>query len=512
MCTPTWWMHEQRSGGFQVLEVKGCSRGTCSDVGRKPRALNGECGSKIFLTCELFELEDISICRICGDWEHKMAELEKSKKRKRFSNGEIPKKKVAFAAPPTNSESVKVTFNDADELHPVLLSSPGLNAPRVPFKAYAKPRSTKQPTNNAPKPNTHSLLLHSSQHPRLDHTASPSTLDQDMSHYIAIFDPEKKHLQIMPAHRLSLRASLRSEVVEQDKKPRRTMYQQREELGREFGTKKAKKALDDRTTNALLGRGSADKKQSTNDVQSAILNSMSTPGGAAAMDEDQALEAALASKPIPKPNLAAENVEDVYTLNTLLPPNDAKLVPIKEWQENVAANIDMSINRIFIAKRVQAIAKRDDIPRLRALSYLNALLDFHACLTTSKTRKIPKKEILDRKLASWPAPLVTSLRHRFANAANELPKWHMQNLYTHICALALYVDGWETDTRDLREDLKLEQKEVVGYFRELGCKVSALTEKEMKERGIGSKAEAATVKMAKLKLPLDFPKVRKARR
>lgn len=46
------------------------------------------------------------------------------------------------------------------------------------------------------------------------------------------------------------------------------------------------------------------------------------------------------------------------------------------------------------------------------------------------------------------------------------------------------------------------------YFHELGCKVAAPTEKESNELGIKSKAIAAQRRIAKLRIPLDFPKTR----
>lgn len=46
------------------------------------------------------------------------------------------------------------------------------------------------------------------------------------------------------------------------------------------------------------------------------------------------------------------------------------------------------------------------------------------------------------------------------------------------------------------------------YFREIGCKVANVPEKDYKKWGIRSKAEASTHKLARLKLPLDFPKQR----
>jgi hypothetical protein len=46
------------------------------------------------------------------------------------------------------------------------------------------------------------------------------------------------------------------------------------------------------------------------------------------------------------------------------------------------------------------------------------------------------------------------------------------------------------------------------YFMELGCKVNNPTEKEQADFKIPNKAVAAQRRVAKLKIPLDFPKVR----
>ncbi len=40
-----------------------------------------------------------------------------------------------------------------------------------------------------------------------------------------------------------------------------------------------------------------------------------------------------------------------------------------------------------------------------------------------------------------------------------MPRWNVDNLITHIAAAALIVDDLEVNTDDLRDDLKLENKE-----------------------------------------------------
>ncbi len=42
-----------------------------------------------------------------------------------------------------------------------------------------------------------------------------------------------------------------------------------------------------------------------------------------------------------------------------------------------------------------------------------------------------------------------------------MTKWHVDKLFIHLAALTLFVDDYEVDTYDLREDLRLDTKEYV---------------------------------------------------
>lgn len=108
---------------------------------------------------------------------------------------------------------------------------------------------------------------------------------------------------------------------------------------------------------------------------------------------------------------------------------------------------------------------------------------------------------------------------------SEMTKWKVDNLVTHICALALIIDNFETDVNDIREDLGLDNKQFVShecvgetlhtnllyritqYFHEIGCAVTPPTEKD-RERLRLSKADVPNHRIARLRIPLDFPKQR----
>lgn len=356
------------------------------------------------------------------------------KKRKRQENGvDRPSKKVAVS-----HDKIKVVHVEGDAIHPVFLNAPGISAPKISFTPYSKPKAAKH--SNAPvKPSTHELLLHSSQHPRLDYTASESASDDHLNHYMAVFDPATSTLKVAQAHRLTLRATLRSETQELEAE-RGNFAAQRDDLVREFGTKKARKAVASKTENAITSDPKGKGKMT--DVQEAILESIgeTTAGNASKQSEQERSDALLAAKPIPKPNVAAETVDQVYTFDALIPPGEARLVRVKDWLDAKDDKEKPGFKHQHPYARFSFIAQSDDSPRLKALKYLTLLLEFHDCLGSASkgTRKVPKKELLQKKLPAsrWPQELVDSVRRRFTNdTGSELGKWQVDNLYTHICAL-----------------------------------------------------------------------------
>jgi DNA-directed RNA polymerase I subunit RPA49 len=219
------------------------------------------------------------------------------------------------------------------------------------------------------------------------------------------------------------------------------------------------------------------------------------------------------AKPRPKPNLAAENVRDVYPLSSLVGEDILKLVPVKEWQDLVREKKEIFTNSRYVSRRVVQIANTGDVRKLRALRYLLALLDFFNASQVKGRgiRMVKPKEALRAAMPNIPEAVVENIRRKFSDGG-QISRFHTDLLITHVCALALVVENFEVDTYELREDLKLEVKEITQYFRELGARVVAAGEEVRKKLDLKSKAAAAQHKIAKLKLPLDFPKAKFSRR
>jgi DNA-directed RNA polymerase I subunit RPA49 len=89
-----------------------------------------------------------------------------------------------------------------------------------------------------------------------------------------------------------------------------------------------------------------------------------------------------------------------------------------------------------------------------------------------------------------------------------LSLWAIDNLMTHIMAMALYIDDFSVDTEDLKDDFRLTPLKAMELFRSIGCKVNAPTDREKAQLKLTT-IEARNRKFARLVIPLDFPQDRK---
>lgn len=220
--------------------------------------------------------------------------------------------------------------------------------------------------------------------------------------------------------------------------------------------------------------------------------------------QSQLQEAADAAKPRPKANLNAKDIKDVYTTDILIGSDMFKHVPTLEWAQAVKAEKEIRVTSSYVANRIQAVSISNE--KLKVLRYLCVLLDFFRISKPARGgRVLPRREEIKAAMPGIPEVLVESIRRKFSDGGN-ISKFQQDLLITHCCALAMLVDNYEVEYFDLRMDLSLEPREMAQYFMEIGAKIFPMPEATRKTLGL-EKAMAAQRKVAKLRIPLDFPKV-----
>lgn len=403
------------------------------------------------------------------------------------------------------------------------------------MKPYTKARrDVSRPSLAVPE-----LMLHSSAHPKLDYVAreEPSNRSEShLKHYIGVYDSETGKLQLVQARKLVVRSTLRSSADDEkgsdSENDARTNLSARSNLGLAFGTKKSQKAIRDLTANAITASPTKSKSQPSatgralDPLASAVVSSMAE--FTSSMPTQEQMQADIdESKPIPKPNMAAETPADVYPVEQLVGgTNVLRNMNVRELIDKVKGGEDVQTKSLFVSRRLVTVVQSDDVKRVRTLRYLLLLLEWYKGLKLGHKggKKVPRDEEMGPLMEQYGSEVVRELGRRFADhgcvhplschsiyLANERPselnKWHLDNLITHVCALALTLDNFVTDTHDIREDLKLEATQLQKYFQELGCGVSLPSEADRARLKI-SKAEVTNHRHARLRLPLVFPKTR----
>ncbi|KAI9167474.1 DNA-directed RNA polymerase I subunit rpa49 [Paramyrothecium foliicola] len=433
-----------------------------------------------------------------------MADLS-NKKRKRDGEGAAkPKKKVAVDVP---SKATVSSVLRPKSLAPVIATLAGVQVPsNLPFQSYSRKDDAKSKAKHAANKE---LLLHSSAHRSLDFTAKeegPRGSKPLLNHFVGIYDPASGKLQVVEAKKMVVRGSVRTKQASAEAMGERNLKQSmmdlKTDLGQTFGTKKAKKAIRENVLNAIAPQkqpsdGSAIK---IDDASKAMLKTVGEITSTMASREE--LQAVVdEAKPVPKANLEAEDIQDVYDPKAIIGSEILNLVPIREWQEKARHNESIQVPSQYVAARVAQIAASDTaVTRLRVLRYLLFVMIFYLSTKPGRqkgTRQVLPREKLRETLAPAPEAVIENIRRKFSDGG-QMRKFHIDLLMTHCCVFASIVDNFEVDTQNLRDDLRIEQKAMNQYFHEIGGRVRPVT----------NKAEGRTTHVARLALPLDFPKQR----
>ncbi|GMG46259.1 unnamed protein product [Aspergillus oryzae var. brunneus] len=445
------------------------------------------------------------------------------KKRKRASNGhERPSKKPAleFQDLPPLAASV---VNDDSELAPVI-SMYSLTAGLYSQSACRSTRNKGIVSSE--------LLLQTSEHPKMDFVGREAEDDADsqLKHYIAVVDPEKKSWQFVEVRKVTLRGAVR-----------RTKAAADEEEEVESEDEEMSMAENAQLSNAPAGAASA--------AESAILSSMPLDSATDIATKTAAVQAQVqANKPLPQANLAASHPSDVYPIDVLVPGGLSTLQQLpgtNEWQETVNSGEAVATTSRYVSRRVEAVVNSTNATQLQVLRFIFLLLELARALRSGKdskssgpgSKRLPPRDELRRILSSptgaktdsaetLPDPVIDAIRRKFAPQGTHITKNDITFLHTTICALSLHIppqpakDGGSsslggnapnelaTDPSDLRDDLRLDNTVITQYFRELGCRVVKPRETEFAKWGIkGGKAEANARRVARLRVPVEFPKV-----
>ena len=289
------------------------------------------------------------------------------------------------------------------------------------MKPYIKKRGAQDDSDGE-------LLLHSKQNDKLDYVAREENTggtDGLLKHYMGIYDPATGECELIPARQLTLRAEVRqpptsasdSDSMPAARKPKSGLAQHME-LSQAFGNKKAQKKLQSLTESAIKGSGNLKTDDRGRVIldggAAAVINGMA---GAAEVPTREALAvAAREAKPVPRPNLAAERPQDVYTIDALIGQDVVDSVSVGQWQRAVAAEEDIKVPSKFVARRVRQVVESADVGKLKMLKLLLGLLQWNSCLRPKGHggKTLPQRDEVTKVVTAVGGHALRAIREKFA--------------------------------------------------------------------------------------------------
>ncbi|KAH6664394.1 A49-like RNA polymerase I associated factor-domain-containing protein [Plectosphaerella plurivora] len=418
--------------------------------------------------------------------------------------------------PATKTLSTSVNFTRPEAWVALIKPAPGVLVPdNLEWEFFERDRKPGEPQYAGQKPHME-LILTARNDPIMDYVAREYRDPEDPNRltWFALSgwdhgEDEEGETEAILVTPMLVRAHVRERMSKKKKKaastpdPNQTYLTQKVLLGQTFGTKKAQKAIKDREMNTLRSepaKQSADgAPEELDDADKATLEEIRIITSAMATQQ-QKQTVVNAARPVPRANLEATEIVDVYDPADFVGAGPLKAVPILDWQEALQRQEGIESDSRFVARRLDRIGRQDQpADKLRLLRYLHFVILFYKATKASKnSRTVPRKDILMQKLSPAPDNLVENIRRKFSQDG-VIDKFFAHMLITHCCTLAAIIDNFETDVEDLRDDLGIDERAIRQYYSEIGARVIRRKTEEHGKQVI-----------AKLALPLQFPKQTRA--
>ncbi|GMM38064.1 DNA-directed RNA polymerase I subunit [Saccharomycopsis crataegensis] len=339
--------------------------------------------------------------------------------------------------------------------------------------------------------------------------------DDDFNkYYIAVYDSVNKSVDIYNSPVIDSKVVSKKKMMYRGPKVRSKdalNVTKRNALGQEFGTKKAKKSINSLSQNRI----EADKL--AHDESSIVENIKQSTELLPTINEMN--DAVTNDRPTPACNVDATNVEDIYSINSIIPKKEWNMIRIdsllKEADTKKKLEFFPYAKSEYIKSRVGSTKSSS---KLKLLYYASLLIGVY------ETRKsCHNKLAMLEKLNSPPEVLVDGILDRFTTLKSSgfgkskergftIDPYHEDKLLCYLLATVMHIDNFLVLVPPLAQELSMKPSRLVGLFRALGATVKGATVSQAEAFNI-PRAAASNHKVATLKVPFKEPQmVRRGRR
>ncbi|KAI5951698.1 RPA49 [Candida jiufengensis] len=325
--------------------------------------------------------------------------------------------------------------------------------------------------------------------------------NNDNDYVLAVYDPNTKSVELYKTPYLPTKVSAKKNRVYKGPSVKSVGLKnnvQRNALGEAFGTKKAKQAI----TNLEKNRIDSEKLQ---DLELDIVDTVQE-STAPITTETQTFSI------MPKPNVSATNVEDVYPIKKIIPEKDWSYIRVQPLLTDSNPLEQLPSQPEFVKSRISRLIEQENIEKLQILYYASLLFGVY------ENRRVSNKSALLTRLQNKVSEsLIDGILNRFTiNRASNFGRSkdraftidpnNEDKLLCYLILSLLHLSNFTVELNPLAKDLKLKPTKLVSLFRAVGATIKSATVAEAEALGI-PKSAAGTYKIANLKVPFKLPEL-----
>lgn len=335
--------------------------------------------------------------------------------------------------------------------------------------------------------------------------------DEQNDYVVAFYDKKSRAVQLFRAPMIPATVTSKEHRIHKGPKVKSRGLrntEQRNALGKEFGTKKVKAKITNYDRNRIdsnrLEGIEADIVDTVTDVTSA------DPGSRAMYDNTPA------NTVTPPVDAEATNVEDVYTLESIIPNKEWSSIRVHSImeEEDVEKRLELLPygKSAFVAKKLSQYISSGNTRKVQMLHYAALLFGVYS------NRRVTSKFNLMERLDNKPSEiLVDGVLDRFATARTTgfgkrkensfiIDPFHEDKLLCYLLALILHIEDFIVEINPLANELNMKPTRLTNLYRALGATIKPAGASMAEALGL-SKKDATTYKVAVLKVPFKQPEL-----
>lgn len=335
--------------------------------------------------------------------------------------------------------------------------------------------------------------------------------DENNDYIVALYNPAHKSVELFKAPMVYGKVtSLDSRVHKGPKVKSRGVqnFVQRTALGEAFGTKKAKAAIVNLEKNRIDSNRLQDMELDIVDNVKELTLDLPT--------REQLQEEGSVDRPVPPVNENATSVEDVYALHSIIPKKEWANIRINSIFEEESEEQRMEMlpygKSAFVAKNLAKFVSLHNESKVQMLYYASLLFGVFA------NRRVRNKNALMERLGNKPSELlVDGVLERFAVSRTSdfgkskdrsfiIDPYHEDKLLCYLLAVLFHIEGFTLEILPLANELNMKPTRLVSLLRVMGAIIKPIGVGMAEAIGL-SKKEAATYKVAVLKVPFKLPEM-----